>query len=56
MTQSKQTRVEQLEKQLAKLQRKLDRQTNRAAWYRSKLLKFMNAKAVNEELKKDGMR
>ena len=54
MTQSKQARIEQLEKQLAKLQRKLDRQTNRAAWYRSKLLKFVTTKWIAEEKKKDG--
>jgi len=55
MTQGKQTRIEQLEKQLAKLQRKLDRQTNRAAWYRVKLLKFVTTKWIAEEKKKDGI-
>lgn len=55
MTQSKQTRIEQLEKHLAKLQGKLDRQTNRAAWYRAKLLKFVTTKWIAEEKRKDGI-
>lgn len=54
MTQSKQTRIEQLEKQLAKLQRKLDRQTNRASWYRAKLLGFVTTKWIKQEKAKDG--
>ena len=55
MTQSKQTRIEQLEKQLAKLQAKLNRQTSRASWYRAKLLKFVTSKWIAQEKRKDGI-
>jgi len=56
MTQSKQATIDQLEKKLAKLQAKLDRQTSRASWYRAKLLKFVTTKWIAQEKKKDGMR
>ena len=56
MTQSKQATIDQLEKKLAKLQAKLDRQTSRASWYRAKLLKFVMTKWIEQEKKKDGMR
>ena len=36
------------------LQKSVDRQTNRAAWYRAKLLKFVTTKWIAEERKKDG--
>lgn len=38
------------------LQKGVDRQTNRAAWYRAKLLKFVTTKWIAEEKKKDGLR
>ena len=54
MTQSKQARIQQLEKKLAKLQANLDRQTKRAAWYRAKLLQFVAVKWIKQEKAKDG--
>lgn len=53
MTQSKQATIDQLEKKLAKLQAKLDRQTNRASWYRAKLLEFVTTKWIAQEKRKD---
>lgn len=53
---TKQNIIDQLEKKLAKTQAKLDKQTQRADWYRSKLLKFVTTKWIKQEKAKDGMR
>lgn len=51
---TKQNIIDQLEKKLAKTQAKLDKQTQRASWYRSKLLKFVTTKWIKQEKWKDG--
>ena len=46
--------IEKLENQLYRLQLKADRQAMRAAWYRTKLLRFVTNKWIEQEKEKDG--
>lgn len=52
---TKQQIIDELEKKLKKMEVKLNTQTQRAAWYRSKLLKFVTTKWINEERKRDNV-
>lgn len=47
--------VRDLHRECNSLEKRLDAEQKKAAWYRSKLLKFVKTKWINEERKRDNV-
>jgi len=50
------SKLSKLKTQVDRLQARADRQSRRAAWYRSKLLAFVTTRWIREAKAKDGVR